>query len=209
MLLSPLPYTPDLYMLALAVSHGGICFEAFETFQKNSQRNRMLIRSPNGLQLLSVPICGKFRRHALIKEVKIAYHQTWHKQHCHALQTAYGNAPFFEYYADQVKSILLDKKEMLWDLNQALTFFCIKTILPDLPIFYSKEFRSPGSEITDLRQKRFPPESSQNYEKTMVDYQYLPNIQKHFSTGLSALDLIFYRGPEAGSILTRLATSIL
>ena len=55
-----------------------VTFEVEDTFQKQTNRNRMYIYSPNGVQMLNIPLKHTQERQ-LFKDVKIEYAFDWQK----------------------------------------------------------------------------------------------------------------------------------
>ena len=59
-----------------------------------------LIATTNGVQALTVPV---EKSAACIKEIRISDHGNWRHLHWNALQSAYGESPFFEYYQADIR----------------------------------------------------------------------------------------------------------
>jgi len=78
-----------------------ITFEMEDNFQKQTNRNRTYIYSPNGVQMLNIPIKHTSFRHQKTKEVKLETAFDWQKQHFKSLEAAYRTSPFFEYFEDE------------------------------------------------------------------------------------------------------------
>ncbi len=55
-----------------------------------------------------------------MKDVQIDYREKWVKDHWASIQSAYGKAPFFEFYKDDLQRIIFSKPKFLFDLNQEL-----------------------------------------------------------------------------------------
>ena len=80
--------------------------EAYDSFIKQTYRNRCVIATANGLQALTVPVertAGDVAADAsglppkcLMKDVRISDHGNWRHIHWNALMSAYGESPFFE-----------------------------------------------------------------------------------------------------------------
>jgi len=49
-------YFPSISQVAAMVQASSVTFEVEDNFQKQTNRNRMYIYSPNGIQLLNIPI---------------------------------------------------------------------------------------------------------------------------------------------------------
>lgn len=195
---SPLPYFPDLITLIMCHGIGQVELETCEHFQKSSIRNRCYIRSANGLMRLSTPIIAEDRRHTNIKNVRIAYHTNWKKHHLSCIKTAYGNAPFFEHYIDDVATIFDYQHETLWELNMDTWKFVQFHFLKNISVTFSQEYIHPILNIISDR-RSFTKESDylNVFANLIQDYQQLPAFIPHFSPGLSCLDLLFFKGPYA------------
>ena len=74
--------------------------EKWESFIKQTYRNRCLIATTQGIQALTVPVVRN--ESPLIKDIRISDHGNWRHLHWNALQSAYGESPFFEYYQDDL-----------------------------------------------------------------------------------------------------------
>ncbi len=75
-------------------------------FTKNDWRNRNQIKTPKGLEWLSVPVGQKISR--AIREVEIPTHD-WQAQHWQKLETNYRTAAHFEEVAQWLKPLYLDE----------------------------------------------------------------------------------------------------
>jgi len=111
-------YFPSISHYVAMVQSEQVIFEVDDHFQKQTNRNRTYIYSPNGKQLLYVPILHLKRgTHQKTKEVKIDYSENWQKQHFKSLEAAYRSSPFFEYFEDEFIPIFEKKHQFLLDLN--------------------------------------------------------------------------------------------
>ena len=104
-----------------AILSGDYTVEQMETFEKQTFRNRCLIRNPQGGMIrLSVPV-GKVEHKQLTRDIRICYQSNWQHQHWIALESAYRHKPFFMYYEDYFRPHYERQYEWLLDLNDALT----------------------------------------------------------------------------------------
>ena len=55
-----------------------------------------------------------------MKDIRISDHGNWRHLHWNALETAYRNSPFFEYYADDFLPFYTQKWDFLFDFNEAI-----------------------------------------------------------------------------------------
>ena len=80
--------------------------EKHENFVRQTYRNRCTIATAQGLQNLSVPVevdSDVPLTKTAVKDVRISDHGNWRHLHWHALLSAYGESPFFDYYADDLR----------------------------------------------------------------------------------------------------------
>ena len=82
-----------------------VYLEQHDHFIKQTYRNRCIIATTQGLQALTVPVespQGLRIDKTEMKDVRISDHGSWRHLHWQALQSAYGESPFFEFYADDL-----------------------------------------------------------------------------------------------------------
>ena len=90
-----------------------IVFETADNFQKQTYRNRCYICSPNGKQLLNIPIKRSPNGKQKTKDVLIDYDtDDWQKNHLKSFQAAYRSSPFFEFYEDELLAIFEKKTQI-------------------------------------------------------------------------------------------------
>ena len=93
--------------------------EQYDSYQKQTYRNRCVIATTNGLQALTVPVEHTDEK-ALVKDLRISDHNQWRRIHWNALQSAYSESPFFEYYADDIRPFFEKRYDYLVDFNEAI-----------------------------------------------------------------------------------------
>ena len=149
---------------------------------------------------LSVPVQKPYNQKPM-KEVQIDYRQTWMKDHWMSIQSAYGNAPFFEYYGETLSSILFGQHKFLFDLNWQLLEKILQLLKVKCTITFCENYVSdPGADVVDLRSKIHPRNGVNSYDffKQIPYNQVFGNI---FAGTLSIIDLLFCEGPEAVAFL--------
>jgi hypothetical protein len=185
----------------------GIWIEACENFQKQTCRNHCLINGPNKVQMLTVPV-KKARRRCPIREVKIDYAQPWIRQHLRSLQSAYGKAPFFEHYADDLFQIIQKKIPHLFDLNLELLTKCLDLLRIKKNINLTEAFyNKPKAGLTDLRGV-FCDRVVSDSRATTKYHPYYQVFGRDFVENLSIVDLLFCEGPQSHVILSQCALSL-
>ena len=104
-----------------------VTVEAYDSFIKQTYRNRCIIATTAGVQALTVPVergmdgsdadNAQPTKKCLMKDVRISDHGNWRHLHWNALQSAYGESPFFEFYADDVRPFFERRWKYLYDFN--------------------------------------------------------------------------------------------
>ena len=98
----------------------GAVTEVMETFEKQTFRNRCLIRDARGNELrLTVPV-KKVEHKQMTRDIEISYQSRWQHQHWTALVSAYEHTPYFFYYADFFRPFYEKQTRWLVDLNESI-----------------------------------------------------------------------------------------
>ena len=120
-----------------------VIIEQWESFQKQTYRNRCLIATTNGVQALTVPV---EKPAVCIKDIRISDHGNWRHLHWNALQSAYGESPFFEYYQDDIRPFFEGRWTYLLDFNEAIRQKMCELIDIQPEVEYSGEWREGRGE---------------------------------------------------------------
>jgi len=189
-------YLPSIAYLAAWKYYDRIILESKENFVKQTYRNRTRILMANKVENLIVPV-EKGNRNIPIQEIRIDRNQDWGKKHWRSIQTAYGNAPFFDHYAGKFQLILSKNHRFLFDLNLELLGYILGILSLEQDFIFSQKFvRNYGGDVQDLRSSIHPKKKLTD----LVFYQPVEYIQvfgKKFVDNLSVVDLIFNEGPNA------------
>lgn len=169
-----------------------VTFEVNDNFQKQTNRNRMYIYSPNGLQMLNVPIKHSGEVHQKTKDIRIENDFNWQKQHFKSFEAAYRSSPFFEYFEDQLMPIFTKKHAFLLDLNFETTEFIYSSLRLNADFCKTIEYQQRPAEV-DFR-------NLANGKKDTTTFEAYPQVFQEkvgFLNNLSVLDLIFNEGKFA------------
>ena len=129
-----------------------VMIEQWENFQKQTYRNRCLIATTNGIQALTVPVEGNSPlstlHSPLIKDIRISDHGNWRHLHWNALQSAYGESPFFEYYQDDIRPFFESRWTFLLDFNEAIRQKMCELLDIQPKVEYSGEWREESLMVS-------------------------------------------------------------
>lgn len=193
-------YLPSISFFSAIVDCSEVVVEKYEHYGKQSYRNRCYIKGPHRIETLIVPVTARHGK-PVITEVRIDYSQKWLNNHWRTIQTGYGNAPYFEYYAPDLHDILFRKNVFLYDLNRQLMTLCLQWLKLDVVLsetgFYEKE--APAG-VTDLR-GAINPKKEDGCNRFYKSIEYQQVFGSKFVPNLSLIDLIFNQGPGALSVV--------
>ena len=194
--------------------------EQYDSYQKQTYRNRCVIATANGLQALTVPVDHSPLTidHVQCKDLRISDHNQWRRVHWNALQSAYSESPFFEYYADDIRPFFEQKYEFLIDFNEAIRQKMCELIDIEASVSYSSGFmvhgsgfkvhgsgfmvhgswfRVQGSGFKDFREVIHAKHPQDDPDFQPRSYWQVFQHRYGFQPNLSILDLLFCMGPES------------
>lgn len=196
LLLQP-TYFPSISNFAAIAKAETITFEMEDNFQKQTNRNRMYIYSPNGLQMLNIPVKHSKDLHQKTKDIKIETAFDWQKQHFKSLEAAYRSSPFFEYFEDDIRPIFEKKHIFLKDLNFETMNIVSKCL--GMPFEYNEtsEYFQENPDYSDFRNLADGKKDTSKFE----EYTQVFGEKFGFINNLSILDLLFNEGRHAKDYL--------
>ena len=175
--------------------------ECYDSYRKQTFRNRCVIATTNGLQALTIPVerPDTGLHSTLIKDLRISDHGNWRHLHWHALMSAYSESPFFEYYADDIRPFFEKKWDFLYDFNMEAcqTVGLLLDIHPNIlsTSHYIKKEDLP-EDIFDFREAIDPKHPAVDADFVPLRYYQVFERKSGFRPNLSILDLLFNMGPE-------------
>ena len=194
-------YFPSISYMARFLQEDAPVIEIWETYHKQTYRNRCRVMTANGVESLSVPVVKVNGNHTMTKDVAISPIEPWQHIHSRCLESAYKASPYFDHYYDYLRPIFEGHFDRLIDLNDAALQAVLKMLKTKKEIAHTTDYVREAEN--DLRETFSP--------KKNVDVSLLPTYYQVFSEkfpfapDLSVLDLIFNEGPEAVEYLKRLA----
>lgn len=191
-------YFPPVEYFSLISKADEAVIEKEENYLKQSYRNRCYILSAHGPQLLAIPVYQGSLHKTPIKDIRIDYSKRWQQVHLRALKASYSSSPYYQFYFENIESIISKENIFLIDLNMELLELLMKMLKLNQKISYSTNFEPEGTSENDQRYSISPKKTSAYRGK---EYMQVFGNTNGFIPGMSILDLIFNVGPEAFSYL--------
>ncbi|KFF05107.1 WbqC family protein [Flavobacterium reichenbachii] len=186
-------YFPSISHFAVMAQSENITFEMEDNFQKQTNRNRTYIYSPNGIQLLNIPVKHAKSAHQKTKDVKIENEFDWQKQHFKSLEAAYRSSPFFEFFEDDILPVFEKQHTFLMDLNMEVFDIVTKCLRMKLEFEKTTEYFHETPDFRDFRYLVNGKKDANSFEK----YTQVFDDKHGFINNLSILDLLFNEGKFA------------
>ena len=209
--------------------------ERHDSYVKQTYRNRCLIATTNGVEALTVPIVhssqctvhssqcivhsSQFRAQSSELDAPnyelctmnyelISDHGNWRHQHWQALQSAYGDSPFFEYYEDDLRPFFTERWELLYDFNEAIRVKMCELLDIRPHVSFTTEYIRPvtlaapdamqgAPAFHDFRDSIQPKHPAPDPDFQPRPYYQVYRSKHDFLPNLSILDLLLNMGPES------------
>lgn len=194
-------WAPVSYYTAL-YRHSGAVIECYDTYIKQTYRNRCTIVGAQGTQVLTVPV-EKPAPGMIMRDIRISNHGNWRHLHRSAIASAYGSSPFYEYYADDINHFYEKQYDFLVDYNFAQIDCVGRCLGINLDVALSNSFLTPDADIIDLREAIHPkhPDVEKLMPYKVTPYYQVFSARHGFIDELSILDLLCNMGNETLMLL--------
>ncbi|MBX9769068.1 MAG: WbqC family protein [Bdellovibrionales bacterium] len=185
-------------------------------------RNRNKIKTPTGEMWLTVPV--KQNREQLICEAEIDMTLNWQSKHLKAIKSSYARAKYFSDYEFLLEELYVKRKwEKISDLGIFSTKLIAKTLGLNPEWRLSSELKKTGDKsgekilniceeircghvLNGPASREFMDEKKfvdKNVTLAYMEYSYpeYPQLYPPFTHQVSALDVVFNCGPDAGKYI--------
>lgn len=198
-------YFPPIIWFAIAQKFGEAQIEVWESYVKQSYRNRLRMATSTGTIELSVPVKKPFGNKSKTNEIQIDYSQRWQQQHWRSVQTAYQSAPFFLYYQDDIEEIIMTKYDSLIQMNSKIIEKMLELMNIKLHLNLTDDFQPLKDDPYDFRFLVHPKKPGLINQES---YFQVFDEKLGFIPDLSIIDLLFNMGPESSVYLNTLTKKL-
>jgi len=192
-------YFPSVSTFVGIVQSETLTLEMDDNFQKQTNRNRMYIYSPNGMQLLNIPVKHSRQAHQKTRDIRLETAFDWQKQHFKSLEAAYRSSPFFEYFEDDLMPIFEKNYTYLMDLNLETMQLVSKCLGISFTYNETTEYFKETTELSDLRHLV----NGKRDQSVFEPYTQVFEEKHGYLNNLSILDLLFNEGRYAMDYLKK------
>ena len=130
-----------------------------------------------------------------IKDIRISDHGNWRHLHWNALQSAYGESPFFEYYQDDIRPFFEQRWDYLLDFNEAIREKICELLDIQPRVSFTEDYVKDYP--FDFRESIQPKHPAVDVDFQPRRYYQVYEAKHGFLPNLSIVDLLFNMGPES------------
>lgn len=202
--LAPIEYYSKL------LTYDTVYIEQYDNYIKQTYRNRCNILGPGGILPLSIPTVRPETLKCAMKDIRISDHGNWRHLHWNAIESAYNNTPFFEYYRDDFQPFYEKKYTFLFDFNDRLRQLICELIDMEPNVKYTPEYKMEfAANEVDFREIIHPKKdfNAEDPEYLSIPYYQVFEARHGFLPNLSIIDLLFNMGPESLLVLRKSITA--
>lgn len=170
-----------------------VAIEQWDTFPKQTFRNRCTIPTANGIQRLTVPVEKPNGSKSLTKEIRLSEQQDWRKIQWRTLFSAYGSSPYFEHYARDIEQLIFSPEEDLLSFNMQISSKIAQLFDTEIRFQRTEDYVPVIDPEKDYR--NYPFDSPDATGFINIPYTQVYFGQTAFYANMSILDLLFCEGP--------------
>jgi WbqC-like protein family len=197
-------------------------------YTRRDWRNRNRIKTPHGVQWLTIPVQVKGKYFQAIKDTLVSGDE-WRGEHWARLQHSYARSPHFNDFRDHFESLYLAARHpLLIDINRQWIEVICANLGIRTPLARSEDYRLTSPSPTERLLEICLQEGAVEYLSGPVAREYLdedafrragvqvhwmdysgypeyPQLHGPFDHAVSVLDLLFMTGPRAPTYLKSFA----
>ena len=151
---------------------------------------------------------GESAQRQLITDVEVDWSTPWLVRTERAISSAYESSAYFDYYKDELFSLLEERPRTLFGFNLSILKYFLEKTGIKADIRFTGEFTPEGSGIygEDLREVIHPKRVNTILEDLSLAKPYFQVFARKygFAPNLSIMDLLFNEGPDSSLYLKNL-----
>lgn len=183
----PLLYFPPVQYYRMLAKTPNAQWVLEDRYTKQTLRNRCSIYGANGKIQLSIPVERPHGKATTMSQAQISYAEAWQQIHWRSIKSAYGRAPYFEYFEHKIKPLFSKNHELLSDFLVDVNQTILDIFKLDKPSVLNSEFNTELQKHLD--------QLSEIAAYTNTDHYYQIFEDRHgFIPDLSVLDWVFHCG---------------
>lgn len=202
----PTTYLGPIYLYSKILNVQEIGVEQYDTYMKQTYRNRCTILGANGMLSLSIPVVKTNGTKTLVKDVHIDYSTRWQSNHWRSICSAYNSSPFFEYYSDEFAPFYEKNFKYLIDFNNQILEMILDLLgMKNKSVYTTNAYQKTIEDAIDFRDVITPKKDYLGADPMFILEPYTQTFDEkmEFVPNLSIVDLLCNKGPEALSYLQR------
>lgn len=199
-------YLPNIQYVSKLLSGNPVYIEKYETYPKQSFRNRAVIYGANGPLDLVIPVKRPSGNRTKTIDVELDYDMPWMQVHWKAIVSAYKHSPFFDIFEQELAPVYKIDCKYLVEWNEMLLKTMFILLGEEVCFSYTKSYIPEDTpDYHDLRNRIHPKKRLQQPDPHYTPPSYHQVFaEKHgFQFNLSFVDLLFNEGPDALSVCRR------
>jgi hypothetical protein len=194
-------YLPSIEYFTCIQPYDNLQIEVEANYIKQTFRNRCYILGANNTLTLTIPVINGNSK-TLMKDIQIDHSQRWLNEHWRSIQSAYGKAPYYEFFSDYFEKSFSQKKRFLLDFNLEMMTICLTLLKQRKNISKTEKFEKVlNNDILDARSLITPKETPAK-RQIYKPFPYMQVFGKDFVANLSIIDLLMNEGPNAQTVVT-------
>lgn len=167
--------------------------EVWDTFPKQTFRNRSTILGPQGEHRLTLPVEKPNGSRSLTGEILVSDVQDWRSNHWRAIRSNYAAAPYFDHYAREIEDLIFTREPNLVAYNALITQKIAGLFGFTIELRFTGTFVPFSGDPEDLRPVVFDDPAPEGY--AIHPYAQVLFGEPRFHPNPSILDLLFCEGP--------------
>jgi hypothetical protein len=188
----PTSYFGNIEFYKKLSSYDSVLIESYETYPKQTFRNRCEIATSNGILPLTIPVEKPNGSKSRTNEITISQKENWQVLHWRAIEAAYASSPYFEHYETEVKELIFQQEENLVQFNHNIILRVQQWLDLHTQIAYTTNYTQIDStfDYRNLFLKSINPRDFKHDH-----YHQVFEVENGFYENLSILDGVFCLGP--------------